>query len=134
MNGQNEDYFLPLEKLFDYFYSKAISNKLLFDEENKVIDYSKALTQNLVTEKDVRECKEYNGHKILWYIRWCLTGKKFPDNSIRMEPNQFEKLVPRLTYWLLIPKVIDEFIKFDPKNYFMIHKNIFSIVDLRKKL
>ena len=134
MNGQNEDYFLPLEKLFDYFYSKAISNKLLFDEENKVIDYSKALTQNLVTEKDVRECKEYNGHKILWYIRWCLTGKKFPDNSIRMEPNQFEKLVPRLTYWLLIPKVIDEFMKFDPKNYFMIHKNIFSIVDLRKKI
>ena len=134
MNGQYEDYFLPLEKLFEYFYSKSISNKALYDEDNKLIDYSKALTQNLLTEKNVRESKEYNGHKILWYIRWCLTGKKFPDNTIKMEPNKFEKLVPRMTYWLLVPKVIDEFLRFDPKNYFMIHKNIFSIPDLRKKI
>ena len=134
MNGQNEDYFLPLEKLFEFFYSKTISNKALYDEDNKLIDYSKALTQNLLTEKNLRESKEYNGHKILWYIRWCLTGKKFPDNTQKMEPNQFEKLVPRMTYWLLVPKVIDEFLRFDPRNYFMIHKNIFSIVDLRKKI
>ena len=134
MNGQEDDYFLPLEKLFDYFYSKTISNKALYDEDDKLIDYSKALTQNLLTEKAVRESKEYNGHKILWYIRWCLTGKKFPDNTIKMEPNQFEKLVPRMAYWLLVPKVIDEFLKFDPRNYFMIHKNIFSIPALKKKI
>ena len=134
MNGRNENYFLPLEKMFDFFYSKAISNKDIKNKETNTIDYSMALSKNLVTENDVRNCKEYNGHKILWYIRWCLTGKKFPDNTIKMEKNQFESLVPKITYWLLNPKVIDEFLNFDPKNYFMIHKNIFSIEDLRKKL
>ena len=134
MNGQNEDYFAPLEKMFDYFYSKALSNKSLINQENTNIDYSNALTQKIVTEKEVRECKEYNGHKILWYIRWCLTGKKFPDNMIKMDKNLFENLVPKITYWLLTPKVIDEFLRFDPKNYFMIHKNIFSIKDLRQKI
>ena len=134
MNGQNENYFTPLEKMFDYFYSKAISNKSLMNKENNTIDYSYALTQELVTEKDLRECKEYNGHKILWYIRWCLTGKKFPDSDKKMDKILFENLVPKITYWLLIPKVIDEFLRFDPKNYFMIYKNIFSIEDLRKKI
>ena len=134
MNGQKEDYFAPLEKMFDFFYSKAISNKTLLNQENTNIDYSNALSQKLLTEKEVRECKEYNGHKILWYIRWCLTGKKFPDNMKKMDKNLFDNLVPKITYWLLNPKVIDEFLRFDSKNYFMIHKNIFSIEDLRKKI
>ena len=51
-----------------------------------------------------------------------------------MEKILFENLVPKITYWLLIPKVIDEFLSFDPKNYFMIYKNLFSIEDLRKKI
>ena len=134
MNGQNENYFAPLEKMFDFFYSKAISNKALFNKETNTIDYSSALTQELVTEKEVRESKEYNGHKILWYIKWCLTGKKFPDNSIKMDKNLFENLVPKITYWLLTPKVIDEFLRFDPKNYFVIYKNIFFINDLKKQI
>ncbi len=134
MNGQKEDYFAPLEKMFDYFYSRAISNKMLINEKTGIIDYSSALSNKMVNEKDVRKCKEYNGHRILWYIRWCLTGKKFPDSLKKMDKNLFENLVPKITYWLLSPKVIDEFLRFDSKNYFMIHKNIFSIEDLRKKL
>ena len=51
-----------------------------------------------------------------------------------MDKNLFDALVPKITYWLLNHKVIDEFLKFDPKNYFMIHKNIFTIEDLYKKL
>ena len=134
MNGKNEDYYAPLDKMFDFFYSKALSNKSLLYQENDTIDYSHTLSQKLLQEKQIKQCKEYNGHKILWYIRWCLTGKKFPDNSIRMEKNQFDILVPRITYWLLSPKIIDEFLGFDAKNYFMIHKNIFAIPDLRKKI
>ena len=135
MNGEKEDYFAPLEKMFDYFNLRAVSaSKILINEENNNIDYSKALTQKKITPKEVLNCKEFNGHKILWYIRWCLTGKKFPDSQKKMDKNLFEALVPKITYWLLNPKIIEEFLKFDPKNYFMIHKNIFSIEDLRKKL
>ena len=130
-NGKNEDYILPIEKMFEFFNSKAIYNKTVFDVENNAINYSKALNQNLLTEKDVRESKEYIGHKILWYIRLCLTKKKFPDNTIKIEKEQYEKLVPRIAYWLLSPKVIDELLSFDSKNYIMIFKNIFTIIELK---
>ena len=130
-NGKNEDYILPIEKMFEFFNSKAISNKTVFDVENNAINYSKALNQNLLTEKDVRESKEYIGHKILWYIRLCLTKQKFPDNTNKIEKEQYEKLVPRIAYWLLSPKVIDELLSFDSKNYIMIFKNIFTIIELK---
>ena len=134
MNGQEEDYFAPLEKMFYFFYNRAIPSKFLVKSEDYSIDYSSALTKKLMTLKEIRSCKEYNGHRILWYIKLCLTGKKFPDSSKKMEKNLFDALVPKIAYWLLNPKVIEEFLKFDPKNYFMLFKNIFSISDLYKKL
>ena len=128
INGENQDYFAPLQKMFDYFCTKANSaNILINNEENNSINYSNALNNKLITLKDILNCKEYAGHRILWYIRWILTGKKFPDELNIIEKSTFESLVPRITYWLLNEKVISEFLKFDPKYYFMIHKNIFSV-------
>ena len=134
MNGVKEDYFAPLEKMFFFFCNRAIPSKILVNAEENIIDYSNALSKKLITLKEIRYSKEYNGHRILWYIRLCLTGKKFPDNTIKMEKNLFDALVPKITYWLLTPKVIDEFLRFDPKNYFSIFKNIFIINDLYNKL
>ena len=133
-NGKNEDYFLPLEKMFDYFNSKTNYNKILVNEENNLINYTDAITQKLITLKEIQNSKEYNGHRILWYIKWCLTGKKFPDNSIKMKDNLFDELVYKITFWLLNEKVMDELLKFDPKNYFIIYKNILSIKSLYNKL
>jgi len=134
MNGVEEDYFAPLEKMFYFFCNRAIPSKILVNAEENFIDYSNVLNKKLMTLKEIRYSKEYNGHRILWYIKLCLTGKKFPDNSKKMEKNLFDALVPKITYWLLIPKVIDEFLRFDPKNYFSIFKNIFIINDLYNKL
>ena len=64
MNCQNENYFAPLEKMLEFFYSKAISNKNLINIKRNSIDYFNVSTQELVTEKKVRENNEYNGHKI----------------------------------------------------------------------
>ena len=128
INGENQDYFVPLQKMFDYFYSKGNSlNILINEEENNSISYSNALNKKLVDLKQILNCKEYAGHRILWYIRWILTRKKFPDELNMIEKNIFDDLVPKITYWLLNEKVISEFLKFDPKYYFMIHKNIFSV-------
>jgi hypothetical protein len=127
MNGENQDYFIPLQKMFEIFNSKTkTANILIMSEENNSINYSNALNKKLITLKDILDCKEYAGHRILWYIRWILTGKKFPDEQHLIEKNIFENLVPRITYWLMNEKVIEEFLKFDPKYYFIIHKNIFS--------
>ena len=128
LNGENQDYFTPLQKMFEYFCTKANSSNILIEnEENNSINYSNALNNKLITLKEILNCKEYAGHRILWYIRWILTGKKFPDELNIIEKSTFESLVPKITYWLLNEKVISEFLKFDPKYYFMIHKNIFSI-------
>ena len=139
MNGQNEDYFLPLEKMFE-FYTRAIPiSRIITNEEDNSINYSNALIKKKLTLKEVRNCKEYNGHRILWYIRWCLTGKKFPERQNKKDQNKmnsilYDALIPKITYWLLSPKVIKDFLKFDPINYFMIFKNIFTNKDLYTKL
>ena len=132
-NGKNEDYFAPLQKMFDY-YTKKDWNKLLINEEDNLINYTNAITKKLMSLKEIQNSKEYNGHRIFWYIKWCLTGKKFPDNTIKMKDNLFDDLVPQIIYWLLSEKVINELLKFDPNNYFIIFKNILSIKSLYCKL
>ena len=129
-NGKNEDYFAPLQKMFDCFRSKKNMNKILISEDDNSINYTNAINKNLITLKEVQNCKEYNGHRILWYIKWCLTGKKFPDNSLKMKDNLFEELIPQIAYWLLNKTIINELLSFDPKNYFIIYKNILSINSL----
>ena len=130
MNGQNEDYFAPLNKMFDYFKTKAPSLSCFSD---KNFAYDKAINERKATLKEVENCKQYYGHKILWYIKFCLNGRKFPDEE-KMNENLYKKLVPDITYWLLSEKIIKEFLDFDPKNYFSLHKNIFSIDNLYNKL
>ena len=75
--------------MFEFFYSKEKYNNVLINQENNMIDYSNALNNELITEKEIRESKEYNGHKILYFIKWCLTGKIFPDNYTKMDQNLF---------------------------------------------
>ena len=133
-NGKNEDYFAPLQKMFDYYNSKTSFNKILINEEDNSINYHDSINNNSITLKEIQDSKEYNGHRILWYIKWCLSGKKFPDNLIKMKDNLFEELVPKIAYWLLNNKVMDELLNFDPKNYFIIYKNILSIKSLYTKL
>ena len=133
-NGKNEDYFAPLQKMFEYFNSKKDYNKALFNEEDNIINYGDAITKKLISLKDVRNSKEYNGHRILWYIKWCLTGKKFPDNSINMKDNLFDELVSKIAFWLLTDEVMDGLLTFDPKNYFITYKNLLSIKFLYSKL
>ena len=127
INGESQDYLEPLQKMFEYFCYKANSSKILIEnEENNSVNYSNVLNNKLINLEDILNCKEYAGHRILWYIRWILSGKKFPDEQNIIELNIFEKLVPKITYWLLNERVISEFLNFDPKYYFMIYKNIFS--------
>ena len=126
-NGEKQDYLGPLQKMFNNYTKLKSINDLLNEEESNEIDYGTVLNnkRNLTLEKIINS-KEYNGHRILWYIRWILTGKKFLYEEKNIEKDIFIDLVPKITYWLLSEAVIKEFLEFDPKNYFMIHKNIFS--------
>ena len=127
INGENQDYLIPLQKMFDNYGKAEDLKELLINEETNEIDYGDILNNNKQLNLDkIVQSKKYNGHRILWYIRWILTGKKFPYEEKNIDKNIFIDLVPKITYWLLNEKVIKEFLEFDSKNYFMIHKNIFS--------
>ena len=128
INGSNQDYITPLQKMFNYYQRAKSFSTFLSEEEANEIDYGTTLNNNkeYLNLNKILESKEYNGHRILWYIRWILTGKKFPYEEKNIEKNIFVELVPKITYWLLNDKVIEEFLRFDPKNYFIMHKNIFS--------
>jgi hypothetical protein len=60
----------------------------------------------------VLNSKQYCGHKILWYLRLCLTGRKFPNNEEKMKPELYKKLIPDITYWLITEEVMKVFIDF----------------------
>ena len=117
MDGKDEDYFAPIRIMFQYF----ISAKDLFN----FTTYNEAL--EIETINTVLNSRQYFGHKILWYLRLCLTGRKFPNNEEKMKPELYKKLIPDITYWLITEKVMNVFIDFDPKDYFNILKNIFSL-------
>ena len=117
MNGENEDYFEPIKILYQYFISS--------DELQDFINYNKSLEKHKLSE--ILESKQYYGHKILWYIKLCLTGRKFPNNDELMKKDLFNKLIPNITYWLLSEKVMNSFLSFDCKDYFSILQNIFSL-------
>ena len=136
MYGKNEDYFAPIKQMYNYYTTRAISAyKYIYNEKESCIDFSYALTKKLITPKELINCKEYIGYKIIWYIKWCLSGKKFPEKEgNKMNQELYNSFIPQLTYWLLSPNVLDEFLNLDPKNYFMIHKNIFTINSLRELL
>ena len=124
MNGTNEDYFAPINIMFQYFNnSKELTN---FTNYNEALELEPINT--------VLNSKQYYGHKILWYIRLCLTGRKFPNNEEKMKPELYNKLIPDITYWLITEKVMKAFINFDPKDYFNILKNIFSLEMYYNKL
>ena len=58
INGEKQDYFAPLEKMFDYFQTRANSSKILVDnEENNSINYSNALNNKLISLKEILNCK-----------------------------------------------------------------------------
>ena len=82
------------------------------DEDFKTILFS-------INDNIFNELKLYLYDKIN-YFQDCLklylnkdfniTGKKFPDSQQKMDKNLFDTLVPKITYWLLNHKIMDEFL------------------------
>ena len=124
MNGKYEDYFEPIKLMYEHFIT---SNEL-----PNFINYNQALKTNKIV--DILKSKQYYGHKILWYIKLCLTGRKFPNNEEKMKIELFNKLIPNITYWLIQEKILNSFLSFDCKNYFSILQNIFSLELYHKML
>ena len=123
-NGVDEDYFLPIKKIYEIFEkaSKEIKN---------FTTYKEAMATMSTTE--LENSKQYIGHKILWYINMCLNGKKFPNNNSIPEL-KFKKLVVKIVLWLLSEDVLTKLLNFDSNSMFIIIAKIFHDEKLKNIL
>ena len=105
---------------------------MLYKQFLKVIEITEFnnYTELLKTKKkslnEIKTSKQYYGHKLLWFIKLCLSGRKYPNHE-KIEENDFKNLVKKINLWLLEKEVMGELVKFDSNNYFILLKNIYSV-------
>ncbi len=116
MNGKEQNYFLPIEKLFNlYSKSKPLEN------------FTSYYLLKDISINEILSSKQYIGHKLLWYIKLCISGRKFPNLEIKIEEEKFNELIPEIIFWMINEDNLRELCIFDPKDFFLILKNIFLI-------
>ena len=120
--------YLAINKEHDFI--KPVS--LLFDRYNKAkpiesfTNYKVLVKNKKMPLEKIKLCKQYLGHKLLWYLLMLLEGKKFPDFIEDIDGVLYFSAVTKSTYWLLTEKVFNEFILLDTNTFFNIINFIFS--------
>ena len=115
VNGENPDSFKPILLLYEK-YEKA--EKLNFFSYEKIIE-KKSL-------EEIRESKEYKGHKLFWYINKSFTKRKYPYFINTMEENEYNEYIIDLIFWLMKENVMNDSIKNNSDLYFDVLKKIFN--------
>ena len=126
VNGSSQDYFEPVLRIYEKFCSST--------EIPGFVSYEDLLANKKLSLKEIQGSKQYLGHKLIWYIKKSLTGKKFPNYNENMDKDMFHKAISKITYWLLSDEVLHNLILFETKTYFEIFTNIFSNEDLLEVL
>jgi len=107
-NNEDEDYFYPVKKIFEIFEkAKEIRNFTSYAEAVK----------NLLIE-DLENSKQYIGHKLLWYINLCISGKKIHNAAI--QESKHKKLIVKIIAWILLDEVLPKLLVFDSYSLFHI--------------
>ena len=129
---KNEDYMLPAREIYSYFQkAKEIPDDLylkekLIDEKNNkkafYFDY-----ENIINNIDIDELilsYQYLGSMLLWYIRLCFEGYKFPSGT-PISDKKYEELIQQLFLWLINDEVLTRLIDFDCFSVFNLFKKFF---------
>ena len=129
-----EDYFLPITKMFQiYLKEKEKSEKEIEDNNNeyKYFNYCEKYGEKGIKGiNEMERCKEYIGHKLLWYIEQCLKGNKYASEievdllKFQMNSEKYKKFVATIYFWLLHEKIFFTLLNFDSYSFFSI-LNIF---------
>ena len=114
VNGENPDYFQPVLLLYEKFEQS---------KELNFFSYEKIIEKNSIEE--IKKSKEYNGHKLFWYIIKSFTKRKYPYFINNMEQNEYNKYIINLTFWLMKPNIMNNLFVFDSKLYFDVIDKIF---------
>ena len=122
VNGKSPNYFEPIL----HIYKKYLSST----EIPEFVSYEKLLTQKSLSLKEIQSTKQYLGHKLFWYIKKSLTGKKFPNYNESMDKKLYHQTICKIVYWLLSDEVLNNLIYVETKTFFDIFIYIFSNEEL----
>ena len=117
MNGENNDKFYPIKKIFEIY---KISEYI---PKDKFINYQNAI--NSISKEELIKSKQYLGHKLFWYINLCIEGYTFPKNE-KMSEEERNIIIKKIFLWIIKDKIMEELIKFDSYSYFLIITKILS--------
>ena len=122
VNGSSQDYFEPVLRIYEKFISSS--------EIPDFVSYENLLKSKKISLKEIKASKQYLGHKLFWYIKKSLTGKKFPNYNENMDREMYHKAISKITYWLLSNEVLTNLLYFETQTYF----DIFTYIFLNEEL
>ena len=122
VNGLTQDYFEPVLHIYEKFISS--------NEIPDFVSYKDLITSKKLSLKKIQSSKQYIGHKLFWYIKKSLTGKKFPNYIENMDRDMYHKAICKIIYWLLSDDIFQNLVLFETKTYFEIFTYVFSNEEL----
>ena len=129
---KNEDYMFPARQIYSFFkkakkipFNLYLREKFIDEKKEKKIFYFDY--ENVINNIDIDELilsYQYLGSLLLWYIKLCFEGYKFPSNKL-IDDKIYEELIQQLFLWLINDEVLTSLIEFDSYSFFSILKKIF---------
>ena len=80
--------------------------------------------ENVINNIDIKELitsVQYLGSLLLWYIKLCFEGYKFPSNKL-IDDKIYEELIQQLLLWLINDEVLTSLIEFDCYIFFLFYR------------
>ena len=114
---EEDKYYEILEILLKYIKKGKLINNNNF---NEILEKEK---------ENIYYSNNYFIYKTFWYIKLCISGRKYPNNSNKISNYNLSILIPQITYFLLNENVM-KILLIDFENYFSLLKNIFTIETL----
>ena len=134
-----EDFFLPITKMYQTYVKenekseKSEKEKNKENEENKFFNYcDKYGEKGIKGINEMERCKEYIGHKLLWYIEQCLKGNKYASGidvdllKFQMSSDSYKKFVATMFLWILQEKIFLTLLQFDSYSFFAVLNLFFT--------
>ena len=131
-----EDFFLPINKMFQYFLTKSEEEFFENDENNdeyRYFNYTQKYGEmgyDGLIELD--KSKVYVGHKLLWYIELSLKGNKLSTTSnfelskFNISSESYKYFISLIFYWILQENVFLTLLNFDSYSFFSILSMFFT--------